>query len=302
MKRVLMAFQICMLLAAGLTACGRGSALLGFGHHRVTRSPHETTDNPMKGPGSGPPVVSVSPELRGVQVVHLAFDVLRIELPIGTIRHSRKVWNHVDELRLDAQLVARLARNGIRVGVASADAWPALDAIIAAAGGSVISDQLMEQPGAPSAIRIASIRDSETVFHYGRENRLVGKTFQRGDKLISLDYAFHPELGQSTDVRITFEIRHDWGALRWDRRGDTIRQVPAFERHTFADLSVLLTLKPGEFLVVGPSGETKNTYLVGARFFVSTGAGHDQETIICITPRTYRTPRPPQGSIRASSP
>lgn len=229
-------------------------------------------------------------------MVHLAFDVVRVDLPVESIRHSRKIWNHVDELRIDPQAVARLARNGLRVGVACPAAWPAIETIVEAGVGTVRNERLLTQRGLPVAIALSSVDDSETFFSYDRSSRLVGKTFPAGDKRLKLDYAFHAQLGGCTDVQLTLEVQHDRGEVRWERDGDVIRQVPAYDRHVFADLSVLLALNPGEFVVIGPGDEADNEYLVGSRFFMHKRSGQWYETVLCITPRPYRTKTAARGS------
>lgn len=225
-----------------------------------------------------------------VQVVQLAFDVLRVELPIDGTRNSRKVWNHVDELRLDADLAARLARNGLRVGAASTGSWPAIRAVLDAGGARTQKDQMLPQPGAPLAIECNSIGESESIFSIGRDNRLVGKTFPAGQKIIHLDYEFHTQLGGCTDVQVSLEVRHDRGEMTWKRRDGVIRQAPAYDRHVFEDLTALLTLKPGEFLVVGASDQADNEYLVGSRFLIHAASGEKTETLLFVTPQPFQTP------------
>ena len=73
-----------------------------------------------------------------------------------------------------------------------------------------------------------------------------------------------------------------------------IRQVPAYDHYRFDDLSVLLTLRPGEFLVIGPGNEADNDYLVGSRFFSAKRSGVPFESVICITPKPF--------AIRADQP
>lgn len=221
-------------------------------------------------------------------MIDLAFDVVRVDLPIAGVRHSRKIWNHVDELRVDSELIARLARNGLRIGAASPDAWPAIRAILEAAEAEVRRDQLVAQRGLPLSIQLGSINDSESVFSYGADERLVGKTFPAGDKLVNVDYVFHPELGGSTEVRVSFEIRHDRGAMTWEQRNGVVQQVPDYERHLFADLSPALTLNAGEFLVVGLSDQAKNEYLIGSRFLTRVESGKRYETLLFLTPQPYQ--------------
>ncbi|MFH1109359.1 MAG: hypothetical protein V1790_09220 [Planctomycetota bacterium] len=225
-----------------------------------------------------------------VHVVNLAFDVLRVEMPIDGARNSPKVWNHVDELRLDSDLVARLARNGLRVGVASSASWSAIRTILEAGRARTQKDQMLPQPGTPLVIELAAIQESESIFSYGRDNRLVGKTFPAGQKTVQLDYAFHPHLGGCTDLEVGFEVRNDRGEMTWERRDGEIRQVPAYDRHVFENLRAALTLKPGEFLVVSPGDQADNEYLIGSRFLMHSASGERSETLLFITPQPFQSP------------
>jgi len=258
------------------------------------RSPHEVTESST--PSENPSSVLARKATPGnnIQAIDLAFDVVRVDLPISGVRHSRKVWNHVDELRLDPQSAALLARNGLRIGAASPDAWPAIRAIFEAAEADIRRDQLVAQRGLPLTIHVGSIGDSESVFSYGADQRLVGKTFPAGDKLVNLDYLFHPELGGNTEVRVSFEIRHDRGVLTWEQRNGVVEQVPDYDRHVFADLSPALTLNAGEFLVLGLSDQAKNEYLLGSRFLTRAESGKRYETLLCLTPQPYQA----QGAKR----
>lgn len=224
-----------------------------------------------------------------VRVIDLAFDVARIDFPVDTIRHSRKVWNHVDEMRVDSDRVSRLARNGLRIGVASGGAWDAIRAIVRAADAEVRQDRFVAQRGTPLTIKLSSIEEPESIFSYSPEGRLVGKTFTEGDKLLNLDYVFHSELGGSTDLELDIEIRRDPGAMAWQRQGGIIRQVPAYDRHVFADLRVPLTLHTGETLIVGLSDQEGNEYLLGSRFLMFKRLDKRYETVLCITPRHFQT-------------
>lgn len=252
-------------------------------------TPHEVADTSTP-PGGASSLLHGRPTAADeIRVIDLAFDVVRADLPMSGVRDSRKIWNHVDELRVDSELVARLARNGLRVGAASPDAWPAIRAILDAAGAEVRRDQLVAQRGVPLTIHLGAIRDSESIFSYGRDNRLIGKTFSAGDKLMHVDYAFHPELGGCTDIRLSFEVRHDRGVMTWERRDGVVREVPACDRHVFMDLSTLLTLNPDEFLVIGLSDQTKNEYLIGNRFLTKKQSGKRYETLFCLTPQPYQS-------------
>ncbi|MFQ5461668.1 MAG: hypothetical protein ACE5E5_03475 [Phycisphaerae bacterium] len=225
----------------------------------------------------------------GSDTVQLVFDVLRVELPEDAVRHSRKVWNHVDSLRLDAQVASRLARNGIRVGAGTPDAWPAIEAIFNAAGAAVSRSRLTADAGALMSVVLGTIEEPESFFFYDFDNRLVGKTFDRGEKTLNLENIILRELGGRVDLALSFEIRHDAGDFRWDKTREGITAVPTVERHVFGTTRVSLALAPGEFVVVGPSDEAENEYLVGGRFFLGDSDGNPRETMLCIVPKVLRT-------------
>ncbi len=131
------------------------------------------------------------------------------------------------------------------------------------------------------------ISEDETVFNYAPNGGLTGKTFPAGEKILTLDYVFHPELGGGCDLEIGLEIRRDLGELTWENRGGVIRQVPALDRHVFASLRSGLKLNSGEFLVIGLGEHVRNDYLVGSRFLSSRRSGRRYETLLCVTPRSF---------------
>jgi len=223
-----------------------------------------------------------------VRVVDLIFDVAQVELPIDGTRDSRKIWNHVNGLALDAERVVSLARNALRVGVAPVSAWPAIRAILLAAKSDVRREHIVAQPGLPLVIQLSPIVKQESIFGYFEAGRLVGKTVSAGVKLLSIDYAFHPQLGGALDVEIGFEVRRDLDVMTFEHRGGTIRQVPKYERHVFANLGATLSLTTDEFLVIGADPDQENEYLVGNRFLVRERNTGRYETLFFITPKPFQ--------------
>ncbi len=229
-----------------------------------------------------------------IQVVDLLFDVIRVELPADTIQHSRKIWNHIDELRVEPQLVSRLARNGVRMGAVTEDAWPAVKTILSAGEAVVHRDRVQAQAGLPLALLVSTIRDRESIFAYGVGDRLAGKTFTAGDKLITVEYAYHPDFGGRVDLQISLEIRHNLGRMTWEREGGILREVPEYERHVFSSLRTVLALNPHESVLIGAGAEIDQEFLVGSRFFSEEDLGKRHEKMYFITPIIQHRP----GSMR----
>ena len=224
-----------------------------------------------------------------LRVVDLSFDVIRAELPFKQHRDSLKIWNHVDELRVEAGRGERLVRNGLRIGAASSDTWPAILTVLEAAGARFRREELFPQRGLALVIAMETITSPEPIFSYTAQGVLAGKTFPAGEKVINVDYAYHPRLGGVTETQLSFEIRLDHGAMTWERQDGILRQVPDHDRHVFDDLTVTVTLNPGEYLVIGSHADAGSAVLVGHRFMTGQRAGERYETLLFITPHVYQT-------------
>jgi len=267
----------------GVTVAGCATAERGG-----STSPHGAGSGVSAERPSGVDVAVVAPG-RAFRIVDLSFEVLRADLPVEQWGNSRKLWNHVDELRMDAALVARLARNGFRVGAVPPGSWPAIETVLDACDARTYRNVLAPPRGAPLLITLGPVADRESIFTYNAGGRLTGKTFVAGEKIIALDYVFQPQLGSFTELQVGFEVRHDKGVMTWSREGGVIRQVPDVDRHVFKDLVVPLTLEGGECFVVGPSETATNEYLIGGRYLTIDHDGEAYVSVLFITPTPYQT-------------
>lgn len=261
-------------------------------------SPHESnspTSNQRRKSSSARATTKTSIPL---SIVHLAFEVFRVDFPRDATRDSQKVWNHVEMLRLDPDMIASFARNGLRVGVLSPDDWPAVEAILDMPRTELRKEQLFAQPGQPLGLEMATILESESIFVYGKDRRAAGKTFQAGKKLITIDYLLESGTQGALDVRVGFEIRNDLGVMTWERENGVVREVPAYDRHVFEELVAALALNPKDSLVIGLSLEADNEYLIGSRFLTVERGGRGFETLLFVTPQSFRSeiPQAAQGS------
>lgn len=294
-----------LILAATLAASGWGCRS-SWGSSRITSDDgvHERAaqaTSPSR-PSSGNTGTRSYPARDAIAVVDLAFDILRVDMPVQSIRHSRKIWNHVDETHGDAGARANLARNGIRAGVVSAERWPAIRTILAAGDAELRQGRSLGQRGLPLVIEVGAVDEQtgESIFSYAADHRLAGKTFPRGKKLMTLDYLYHPERGGGVELQLSFEVRHDRGMMTLERVEGIIQQAQDFDRHVFADLNGSLPVAIGGMLAVGPGEVAENPYLVGGRFLSSERGGVRYETLYFITPLAYearRTSREPPSAL-----
>ena len=223
--------------------------------------------------------------------LQITFELLRVDLPIRGMRHSLKIWNHVDETRAGPSQTALLARNGLRMGAAPVEAWPALRALFEANDARSVRARHAVQSGAPVSVRLGEIEEAESFFEYRRDGSLVGRTFDCGTRFLHIDYALDPADPARTRIRVTPEVRKFGTGKHWQNIDGRLREVPRYEGRIFSDLSAELAVGPGEFLVIGPSETACLESLVGSRFLTSEQNNVTYETVICLTPRPVRVDR-----------
>jgi len=223
-----------------------------------------------------------------VRVFRLAFQIYRLDLPLhGDSRDSLKLWNHVDEMRTDPEKTALLARNGVRIGAFSDDSWRPMRVVLEAADARVHEEQTVAQAGLPVVLDVGDVEDHESIFAYNTRGRLVGKDFADGKKLVALGYALYADAGSHLDLEVSFEVRHDRGAMAWERVGGNLQQVPDYDSQVFEELTTVLMLNPGESLLIGPSDAADNANLVGGNFLGGTQGGTKTETLFVVKPIPY---------------
>jgi hypothetical protein len=256
-----------------------------------TSRAEQPDSSPVAGLDENPFAMAVTPadgaggDAPTVRVVRLVFDVVRADLPLGGVRDAPKIWNHVDQLQANSDGGALLIKNGMRIGVASPEAWSVIRAILDRPDIEVRRDQFVAPSGQPLAILLSAIDQDQPIFAYGPDNRLNGKTFAAGEKLLDLDYEYHPD--GKTDLRLMLEVRRDLGVMRWEHNNGVIREVPAYDRDVFETLTALITLKPEEFLVVGLGSRADNPFLIGNQFLTFEKESKRFETLLFITPKAF---------------
>ena len=272
--------------AAAVLACLLPVAGMGCDQMRGGESQPRSQRRPADNPLFGPERFGFQADRDTIVVVQLQFDVLRVELPAEAVHHSDKTWNHVEELSGDPAKAALLRRNGLRVGTASADAWPALRAIFEACDATVIRATHLVRLGAPLTLDLGPVEEETAIFLLTADHRLVGASFDRGSKYLRLDYAVNADQGGCTTIRVTPEVHRVSLTKRWRNAGGDLRQMSDYEGKLFHELSYAVDVPVGEFLVIGP--DTGATPLsVGHRFLTRALQGRKHETILCITPQPF---------------
>jgi hypothetical protein len=250
-------------------------------------------------PGSGPPSGSGATPAADVRaadatagndlhVLRMHFDILRVDVPLGGLRHSLKVWNHIDESQGDPGLTALLARNGFRAGVGTVDDWPAIRAILERNGARVTRVARTAQAGAPMTVPLGNVEEGASYFLHRRGGGLGGGTFTAGRRAFRIGYALETGPQPKATLRVTPTFEESTISEKPVERGGEVMFLRDREGRVFRELMVEASLTPGEFLVVGGSRPAEKGYLLGSLWLESTLEMQKFETLLFVSAQPLR--------------
>ncbi|MCB9851030.1 MAG: hypothetical protein H6817_10055 [Phycisphaerales bacterium] len=224
----------------------------------------------------------------GMVVLRVHFDVLRVDIPVDAVRHSLKIWNHIDESLGDPGLTALLARNGFRVGKSSQAEWPAIRTIFEHNGARVSRVARTVQEGAPLTVPLGKVEDGASYFLHKRGGGLGGGTLTAGRRTFLIDYAVDPNDPQRLVLRATPAFQEEKTHEKLVERDGEIVSVRDQEGRVFYDLSVETALSMGDFLVIGGSEPAEKGFVLGSWWLDSSLDMQQYETVLCISAQATR--------------
>lgn len=217
----------------------------------------------------------------------LQLTTYKITLPAGTVSRNEDFWRHIRETAVDVGTHDLLYKNGVRVGVAPADEWENLKAILE-------ENPALTQPGTYSGRESGDLEMEmklkvpyQNLFFFDPSGDLVGRTFERCDNLLRVSFYAAPHkpgtmrLGMVPVVRSLREVWQATGEVN-ERRFELVRP-----EHFYA-LNLTVDVALDDFLVVAPSPEAKWSTSLGANFLMADGATDQTETLLIFRPMTYR--------------
>ena len=224
-------------------------------------------------------------------ILLIRFRLITVELPIGSVSDSEELWSFVNEEPVGGRIGATLARNGIRVGVASEQTWPDVAKLLRRLTGKSLSRRhIVTHPGAavPVVLKVAEPR--QTVFLFRPDRTLIGNDYPPCDNVLMM--AGTVNYDEPTDVHLTAgtilrsverQTRYVEGA-----GGYVLTSLPTYYR--LEDMGFTVKIPAGGFVVVGPGPDVRRDTSPGHRFLVRTRRGLQFETILVIAPEVFAAP------------
>ena len=279
MRRCIAAFGV--VLAVGLGGC----------RERV-----EPLRPPLALPRAGG--VELHPLARGRKlddprsfILLIRFRLITVELPIGSVSDSEELWSYVNEEPVGGRIGATLARNGIRVGVASEQTWTDVAKLLRRlTGKSLARRHLVTHPGAAMPVVLKVAEPLQTVFLFRPDRTLIGNDYPPCDNVLMMAGTINYD--EPTDVYLTVgailrsvgrRSRYVEGAA-----GYVLTSLPTYYR--LEDMGFTVRIPAGGFVVVGPGPDVRRDTSPGHRFLVPTRRGLQFETILVIAPEVFAAP------------
>lgn len=240
--------------------------------------------------------------LRPAIALQLSFDVLRTQVPRGTFSESGKIWNHVDEQVIPADLAANLQRNGLRIARGKANAWPPIKALLDAEKDITVWQNAMTVGnGLPLTIELDTHRRDQTLFLFRHDGTLGGVTLPDSMNLLRIEYAIPVTDPDAVILNVMPEIRLQPPEPKLTLNGWTDRPLAPPSR-VFRELAAQVQVGPDEFLALGPAPAAHRAHTMGALLLGREDQGREYECMLFVTPRVIRKELPWAGNAQAEEP
>ncbi len=173
------------------------------------------------------------------------------------------------------------------MGVGHESSWPAIRAILEQFHPQLQTAVAAVNDSVALFVQIEEVPESLPFFTLDSQNKLAGARFPPCRECLRVEHQADLENLGNVHLHIVPE-------LQWERTDLTAqflpvsRLLPNWESHAFDSLEMTLTLKPGEFIIIGPSHSAQLSYLVGSQFLRSVHDGQSFEETYCILPRIVR--------------
>lgn len=209
----------------------------------------------------------------------------------------QKLWESVQEDRLDPVLRRRLASNGLRAGVVGAalpdefvailDPLGSKDKMLATDGEAapLAKDTGVERrtrqlrPGSPIDLQASPLLESAPVL-VTRNGELCGETYSQAQAFYRL--SLKQLEAEQAHIELLPELRHGEARLRFlaDETGMISRQQKLKPTETYDELAIAVPLAAGESLLVASLDDSQTR--LGSYFHTATGAADGSRRAIFI--------------------
>jgi hypothetical protein len=236
------------------------------------------------------PPESLKASDRRVKRLSAWLDVVRIEVPQGSVSRSAGVWSHLDEQAVDAQRAVTLRRNGLRVGVGRPESWVPIKSILDAIPDRLVYHETPSLNAGVLSLELSAEPDDQTLFFFRDDGTMAGESFPASWNAFQVTYEVtYDDPGKVVMMlKVVPEVRQREGKTEWVRREGHFTRVPVYHGRVLHELAIMTALSEGSFLAIGPGEAIGVDSAVGQVLLTRKADGKRYESIYFLTPQVHR--------------
>jgi hypothetical protein len=211
-------------------------------------------------------------------------DVYELTLPLGSVSRSEEFWKRVDEQGVDIGTYDLLQKNGFRVGVAPAAEWAYFRAILDNYPTQTKKARITSGDSGTLELLMKKGIDTQDLFYLTDDYRLLGRTYDRCENLLSVTFQAAPRKPGQVRVTMCPLVRCLRGEFQITVRNEE-REYELVRPERLYDLNLCCDVPTNGFLVVAPSLMAKWNASLGNAFLVSGGTAERFEHVLLMVPR-----------------
>ena len=217
--------------------------------------------------------------------------VVTIEVPVGTISSSEKIWSWLDEERVGAQTLVTLGRNGLRMGVGRRDDWPAVAKMLKALTGRGLTQTLlMTTPSKPVSYVVKQRQGVQTLFLFYPDRTCSGADYPPGDNLLTIACTFDADEPEKLMITGLPQIRATRHRPRIVKGSGGLSIVDQSALFSFDPLTFRFRFQGGDFVMIGPGAQAGRAVTLGHHFLIQKRKGVQFETVLILIPEVVAAP------------
>jgi len=227
---------------------------------------------------------------KGKYVLLIRLQMASIEVPVGAASASEEIWSYLDEEAVRTFSSASLGLNGLRIGWGRENTWPDMARVLGRLTGRKLRESTtLALPGNPVPI-ILKKQGQQTIFTFYDDRTMSGSDYPAGENILAVSFTLDQDDPSKIVVtgvpQITSEHRETKIAM--DELG--LRMVERPNIYTFQPLTFQVQIPSGDYILIGPGGQSRRPSSVGNSFLLKTKEGMLFETVLVLKPQVYAAP------------
>ncbi len=216
-----------------------------------------------------------------------SIEIWEVFFPRNTVSSDEDFWKRVNESAIDLGPHDVMFKNGIRIGELPVSDIDYLQKLVADKKGQ--QTRFTGIAGKQIDLMITPDIDRQTIFYFDRENKLVGRTYDKSANLIYFAFETTPRKPGLIRLALTPAVKALNTRLQYTQQpGKSDREITYINDEFHYDANLTLDLPVTSILVLAPSVEARDKCTLGHTYFVKNTPAEQLDRMIFIVPRAFK--------------